>query len=152
MIITRRLIEPLSPESDLVGALVRVWRAAREEHLRFLSDLHDADEDRAYLSGVVMPANEVWVAEIESQVTGFIAFHDGWVNHLYVAPRFQDRGVGTELLSIARRENVTLQLWAFEVNEPAIRFYKRHGFRVVERTRGASNEAKRPDVRMRWDG
>ena len=152
MIITRRLTEPLSPESDLVVTLVRLWREARASHLQFLTDLHSADEDRAYLSGVVMPANEVWVAEIETQVAGFLAFHDGWVNHLYVAPAFQGRGVGSELLAIARRENRTLQLWAFEANAPAIRFYERRGFRVVERTDGATNEAKRPDVRMQWDG
>src|SRR4051812_7156837 len=148
---TRKLTEPLPPESDLIAMLVRLWRAAREEHLRFLSDLHDAGEDRAYLSGVVLPANDVWVAEAGTEVAGFIAFRDGWVNHLYVAPRFQGRGVGSELLAIARRENQTLQLWAFEANEPAIRFYENREFRVAERTDGTSNEAKRPDVRMQWD-
>ena len=149
---SRRLTAPLSPDSDLVAALVRLWREARASHLQFLTDLHSADEDRAYLSGVVLPANEVWVAEIDNQLAGFIAFHDGWVNHLYVAPPFQGRGIGSELVAIARRENRTLQLWAFEANEPAIRFYERRGFRVVERTYGESNEAKRPDVRMQWDG
>jgi ribosomal protein S18 acetylase RimI-like enzyme len=43
-----------------------------------------------------------------------------------------------------------LQLWVFAVNSPAIRFYVRRGFRVVERTDGASNEAKQPDARMEW--
>ena len=32
----------------------------------------------------------------------------------------------------------------------AIRFYERREFRIVERTDGASNEARRPDVRMTW--
>ena len=132
--------------------LVRVWREARAHCLQFLCDLHDAGEDRAYLSQVVLPANEVWVAEVDGAVAGFVAFGDGWVHHLYVAPQSQGRGVGSELLALARRTNPTLQLWAFEVNQPAIGFYQRRGFRVVERTDGASNEAKRPDVRMQWDG
>ena len=146
-----RLIGPLPPDSKTIEDLVRVWREAREARLRFLTDLHGADEDRAYLSGTVLPANEVWVASVGPAVAGFIAFGRGWVNHLYVAPAFQGHGVGTKLLSIAMRSNPTLQLWAFAVNRPAIEFYERRGFRVVERTDGAGNEAKRADVRMRWD-
>jgi GNAT superfamily N-acetyltransferase len=146
-----RLAGDLRPDSAIIGELVRVWRDAREARLRFLSDLHDADEDRAYLSGVVLPANEVWVATADGATAGFIAFAPGWVNHLYVAPAFQGRGVGTALLAIATLRNERLQLWAFEVNGPAIRFYVRRGFRVAERTDGASNEARRPDVRLEWE-
>ena len=149
---TRRLKHPLSPNSPVIVELVRVWRDAREAHLRFLSDLHDAAEDRTYLSQVVLHANEFWIAEVGAAVAGFMAFDDEWVHHLYVAPPFQRRGVGSELLSIAMRSGRSLQLWAFEVNESAIRFYERRGFTVVERTNGHSNEAKKPDVRMRWAG
>src|SRR5215204_871414 len=106
-----RLAEALPPNSAMIGDLVRVWREAREDRLRFLTDLHSADEDRAYLSGTVLPANEVWVAEVDPTVAGFIAFAPGWVNHLYVAPAFQGRGVGSELLAIAMRGNRALQLW-----------------------------------------
>ena len=58
---------------------------------------------------------------------------------------------GDGLLTLAVRSNPTLQLWAFAVNVPAIEFYQRRGFRIVERTEGEGNEAKRPDVRMRSD-
>ena len=146
-----RLVDLLPAESQIITALVAVWRVARADRLQFLTDLHSSDEDRAYLSGTVLPSNEVWVATCESAVAGFIAFGHGWVNQLYVAPAFQGRGVGTKLLSIAMRSSPTLQLWAFEANLPAVRFYERRGFRVVERTDGSSNEAKRPDLRMLWD-
>jgi ribosomal protein S18 acetylase RimI-like enzyme len=89
---------------------------------------------------------------VDEVIVGFIAFGHGWVNQLYVAPAFQGRGVGTELLAIAQRRNPRLELWVFEVNQPAIEFYERRGFRILERTDGASNEAKRPDLRMQWDG
>jgi GNAT superfamily N-acetyltransferase len=146
-----QLTAPLSPQSEIVAELVRAWRAARAERLQFLTDLHSADEDRAYLCGTVLPANEVHVAKVGREVAGFIAFGQGWVNQLYVAPLFQGRGIGTQLLTTAMRRHPTLQLWVFEVNLPAIHFYQRRGFRVVERTDGASNEAKRPDLRMQWD-
>jgi putative acetyltransferase len=146
-----QLPKGLPPDSERIVTLVRIWREARAECLQFLTDLHDADEDRVYLAEVVLPANDVWAAEVENVVAGFIAFGNGWVNQLYVAPQFQGQGVGSELLAMAQRSSPTLQLWAFEVNQPAIRFYERRGFRVVQRTDGSSNEAKRPDVRMQWD-
>src|SRR5687767_9385647 len=151
MFTVHQLTDAHSADSEVVAELVRVWREAREDHLRFLSDLHDADEDRVYLSGKALPENQVWVAEANGCIVGFIAFGDGWVNHLYVAPAFQGRGIGTELLAVAMRCNGSLQLWVFEVNVPAIGFYERRGFRAVERTDGAANEAKRPDVRMEWN-
>ena len=43
-----------------------------------------------------------------------------------------------------------LQLWTFQANAPAQRFYERHGFHEVERTDGAGNEERSPDIRYRW--
>jgi hypothetical protein len=43
-----------------------------------------------------------------------------------------------------------LGLWTFQVNAPAIRFYLRHGFRIIRRTDGAGNEEREPDLRMEW--
>ncbi|MDP9464580.1 MAG: GNAT family N-acetyltransferase, partial [Actinomycetota bacterium] len=40
-----------------------------------------------------------------------------------------------------------LQLWTFESNDRARRFYERHGFTAVEFTDGAGNEERWPDVR-----
>lgn len=148
----RRLTESLSPDSKTVVRLVDAWREARQEHLQFLLDLHSAAEDAAYLTSQILRTNEVWVAEVDQLIAGFIAFGDGWVNQLYVAPPFQRQGIGSDLLTIAMRSSPRLQLWVFESNLPAIRFYESRGFRVVERTSGASNEAKRPDLRMQWDG
>ena len=139
------------PDPSLVDDLVRVFIEARRARLQFLIDLHDAGEDRSFFLDALLPQNEVWVAASDGTTAGFVAFAPGWVNQLYVAPAFQGRGVGARLLDLAKQHNDSLQLWAFQANEPAIRFYERHRFHVVERTDGAGNEAKRPDVRMRWD-
>jgi len=150
MISIDRVTGPHAPDSDLVRALARVFVEARRENLQFLIDLHSEDEDRHYLSRVVLPGNDVYVARAAGEVAGFIAFGAGWVNHLYVAPPFQRCGVGRRLLAVAKASCPALQLWAFQANAPAIAFYEREGFRVVVRTDGAANEAKMPDVRMAW--
>ena len=149
--ILRRITEVDLAEPGLLENIVRVWRDARRRRLQFLLDRHDAGEDCDFIRRVLLPANEVWVAESDGAPVGFIAFAPGKVSQLYVAPQHQGRGVGTALLALAQRRNVTLHLWAFAANAEALEFYRRRGFRVVEETDGAGNEAKQPDVKMRWD-
>ena len=62
-----RLARDLPPGAPVIAQLVRVWREAREGRLRFLTDLHTADEDRAYLSGMVLLDNELFVAEVDGR-------------------------------------------------------------------------------------
>ena len=43
-----------------------------------------------------------------------------------------------------------LELWTFQVNAPAQRFYERHGFVESFRTDGSENEEREPDIRYAW--
>ncbi len=57
---------------------------------------------------------------------------------LALLPTFRGRGVGTEMLSIARKQAYergfdTLSLQVFEQNEGAVRLYERNGFKVAGR-------------------
>ena len=95
--------------------------------------------------------DRVFVALDEAQrIVGFIAFGEGWVNHLYVLPEFQRLGIGGRLLEKAKQEWPSLRLWTFERNDGALRFYLRHGFSVVKRTDGRENEEKEPDILLQW--
>src|SRR3954463_6213325 len=98
-----RVSEPHSPDSEIIARLAQVFREASCERLRFLINLHSIEEDRAFLSRVVLPQDQVWVAEVDRSVAGFIAMGEGWVNQLYIAPPFQRRGLGTKLLEIAKQ-------------------------------------------------
>ncbi len=74
-----------------------------------------------------------------------------WVEQLYVDPDWTGRGIGTRLIDLAKRLRPSgLQLWAFQSNVRAHRFYERHGFLAVERTDGTANEERAPDVRYVW--
>ncbi len=43
-----------------------------------------------------------------------------------------------------------MQLWTFQRNARARRFYEARGFVPVEATDGSRNEEKEPDVRYLW--
>ena len=74
-----------------------------------------------------------------------------WLDHLYLAPGKTGRGAGSQLVRLAKeRRPGGLQLWTFQVNVGARRFYERHGFTASEFTDGAGNEEHTPDVRYVW--
>jgi putative acetyltransferase len=109
------------------------------------------DEDRPKLGGWIVERHEVWVAEEDGTIVGFAGLDPGKLEHLYVDPEAQNRGIGAELLAEAKRLRPEgLQLWAFQKNEGARRFYERHGFRVVKLTDGADNMERQPDVLYEW--
>jgi GNAT superfamily N-acetyltransferase len=67
-----------------------------------------------------------------------------------VLPGAQRRGLGTELLQVARSSFDRLHLWTFQRNLPARQFYEARGFALVRETDGAGNEEKEPDALYLW--
>ena len=138
--------------SAVVAEIQAIWRAAREGVLAFLLPIHGPEEEREYIAGVMLRAARVFVADLEgARGVGFISLRGEAVEQLYVHPAFQNCGVGVALLGRAKELKDRLELWAFEVNEGAIRFYRREGFEIVLRTDGEQNEAKRADVKLIWE-
>ncbi len=118
--------------------------------MRFVPKLHTADEDRAFLRGLIAQ-KEVWFAIRDGTVAGLACWHDGWLEQLYVDPRHHNEGFGTALLRhVLDKHPEGFQLWTFQANAGARRFYERHGFALVELTDGTHNEEKTPDARYEW--
>lgn len=65
-------------------------------------------------------------------IKGFIRIRGKEVEKLFVEPVLQGSSIGAKLLEYAIEQRGVTYLWALEKNERAIRFYKRHGFRVTE--------------------
>ena len=54
------------------------------------------------------------------------------------------------LLDRVKAAQDEIQLWTFQANAGARRFYERHAFLAEELTDGAGNDEGEPDVRYRW--
>jgi GNAT superfamily N-acetyltransferase len=125
--------------------------------MTYLPRLHTAEEDAEFFSGVVdggvsdaAGVRVVEVAEAGGVVVGFSAVREDWLDHLYVDPGWQGRGIGSDLLGRAQAIRPDgLTLWVFEENTGAQALYGRAGFVEVERTDGSGNEERAPDVLMR---
>lgn len=68
----------------------------------------------------------------DGAVKGFIRINGEQVEKLFVEPALHGGSIGSKLLEYAIGEHGVTHLWALEKNERAIRFYKRHGFRVTD--------------------
>ena len=135
-------------ESDAVAAL---FRLSKEAALPYLPDLHTPEEDRTFFRERVFATCEVWIAERDGALTGFIAFREGWIDHLYVDPAYQRAGVGAALLGKAMDANERVQLWTFQRNAGARAFYEAHDFTCVRTTDGQDNEEREPDALYAWE-
>ena len=107
---------------------------------------------RRWLREELVPASETWVAVDQAgRVVGLMALSDRMVEQLYVAPRWIGRGLGSRFIELAKaRRPGGLELWSFQANHRARRFYERKGFIEVETTDGGRNEERQPDVRYAW--
>jgi GNAT superfamily N-acetyltransferase len=135
---------------DDMDAAARVLRTAFDQALPWLAGLHTPEEDRWFFRERVFSTCEVWGAFDGAELIGVLAFSDGWIDQLYVLPTAWGGGVGTELLQVAQGACESLQLWTFQRNAQARRFYEARGFALVEKTDGAGNEEKEPDARYLW--
>ena len=145
-------------------------RRAREEEIEPLTQLFiRARNEMAYLPRVpdeaavpiaarIREHEEVWVAEEDGQLLGFLGIEHSTnlrgpvLEKLYVEPAEQNRGIGSALLDKAKELRPDeLYLWVFQEN-PARRLYERHGFELVRLTDGADNMEREPDALYRWEG
>ena len=117
--------------------------------MRYLPELHTEAETRGWIRELLAGRAEVWVAEDDRRVVGYAALGEDWLEHLYVRPDEQGRGVGAALLAVAK-ERRRRGLRVFQKNVGARRFYERHGFRLVQLTDGRANEEREPDALYEW--
>ena len=111
--------------------------------------IHPDDDVVRWFTQHLMQTADVWLAEINDVPIAVLALTNGWLDQLYVLPDHCNRGIGSALVRHAQSIQTQLDLWTFQRNEGAQRFYERHGFVEIERTDG-DNEEGAPDIRYRW--
>lgn len=131
--------------------IAEVHTRSRQEAMPWLPELHTDQETRAWVRDVVLPHQEVWVAERGGRVVGVAALHEDSLEQLYILPGFQGHGIGSALF--ARAQALRLHgftFYVFQRNTRARTFYERRGCVAVEFGDGSGNEEGEPDVLYHW--
>ncbi|WFB11499.1 GNAT family N-acetyltransferase [Streptomyces sp. LX-29] len=133
-------------------AAAEVWLRSYGAALPSVRRAHSDEAVREWFRRVVVPDHETWVAVAGDAVVGVLVLTgERELDQLYLDPRWRGRGLGDRFMELAkRRRPAGLELWTFQVNVPAQRFYERHGFTEVLRTDGHGNEEREPDIRYAW--
>ncbi|HET9084243.1 MAG TPA: GNAT family N-acetyltransferase [Candidatus Limnocylindrales bacterium] len=130
-----------------------VWLASWRATFDF-EPAHPDDEVRRWVREELLVEADNWVATDPSRdeaVMALLGLSDTMVEQLYVRPEWIGRGVGRELLDLAKRRRPDgLELYCFAANGRARRFYERNGFVPVAFGDGSGNEERQPDVLYRW--
>ncbi|MEP2028525.1 MAG: GNAT family N-acetyltransferase [Paracoccaceae bacterium] len=126
--------EILSDATDEAAWMPRLY--SRAEELKFAGEMIDA--------------GWVEVARNEGQIAGFLARSGAVIHCLYLARQKQRQGVGRALLDRAKSAQEHLELWVYQRNTRAQKFYRAMGFVEAARTDGGANDAGLPDIRYEW--
>jgi pimeloyl-ACP methyl ester carboxylesterase/GNAT superfamily N-acetyltransferase len=128
-----------------------IWLASWRATFEFPPG-HPDEAVRTWLAQELLPSTEAWVAsDPAGRVVGVMALSEAMVEQLYLAPDWIGRGVGTRFLDLAKaRRPAGLDLFCFQVNGRARRFYERHGFTPIAFGDGRGNEERQPDIRYAW--
>ncbi|MGA4842627.1 GNAT family N-acetyltransferase [Streptomyces sp. G45] len=132
------------------AAVTEVYLRSYDAALPTVRRAHSNAEVREFFQHVVLGRGGTWVAEAAGAVVGMMVLDGAELSQLYLAPDRRGQGIGDRFMALAKRLAPDgIDLWTFQVNAPARRFYERHGFVAAERTDG-DNEEGEPDVRYVW--
>jgi len=145
-------IQPRRARQDDATGVANVWSRSHRASVSFMPpSIHSDEQVTAWIFGVVLVERDTWVIADGGAIVAVLVLEPGWIDQLYVDPAFTGRGLGSRLVDLAKTLNPAgLDLWTFQANTPARRFYERHGFIATETTDG-DNEEGEPDVRYHWN-
>ena len=144
------IIRDYRPED--FDAVTILWRVAREKSLPEFQRAkgHFFYEDRDYFRDHVLLENQVFVVESAEVPAAFMAMRAEFIDHLYVHPDFQNRGIGKMLLDYARQLSPGhVWLYTLQINMNARAFYEKNGF-TAEKFGVSPAPESEPDVEYHW--
>lgn len=136
--------------ADVPHALA-IWRDAVDATHGFLSA-----EDRVEIDRLVaedfLPQAELWLAEVDGAVQGFLVMDGDMIDALFVDPAVHGRGIGTALLDHALTLAPHALVDASEQASNAVPFYEARGFVRVGRSETDPQGRPYPLIHFRYGG
>jgi GNAT superfamily N-acetyltransferase len=132
--------------------VVDLWFAAKKRAYPYLPLVQAAtlEDASTFFHEKIVPRCDIWVAEDQGELLGFVALQGSYIDRLYVLPARQRCGIGTALIRHAMSLCPGgLELHTHQKNAVARTFYEKHGF-VPVRFGISPPPENEPDVEYHW--
>ena len=134
-----------SEDARACGTIMQDWL----DNTPWIPNLHTVEDTISFSRNRLIEKYDTYVAG--EPTIGFISIEpDGDIAALYLDQNARSQGIGRQLLDLAKTKYAQLELWVFQQNDRAVKFYEENGFVETRRTNGEKNDEKLPDIRMRW--
>ena len=115
-----------------VDAIVDIWYDASTLAHPFL-DSTFVEQVRKDMRELYIPNSETWVFVKNEKVVGFIAMMKNEIGGLFVLPKNQSDGIGTQLVNLVVEKFDKLEVEVFEKNSIGRAFYQKYGFDLMQK-------------------
>ena len=135
-----------------VAELAAVWHRSGQAVYTFLPtwQAFSADHAQRVFCEVIAVECDIWVIGSSTQVHGFLALQDSYIDRLYIDPDYWCQGLGGRLLDFARTVHPNgLELHTHVENHRARKFYEKAHFHAVKFGQSPAPESA-PDVEYHW--
>ena len=113
--------------------VVSIWYEASKIAHSFISE-ENLIVQRDAVINTYIPRAKMWVADKDGYIVGFIALLDNLIGGLFVSPKSQSKGYGTQLIEYAKSIiKETLLVEVYQENHQAQHFYKKCGFILIDK-------------------
>lgn len=139
-------------DNSEVNNVAELWHFTKKAAYSYLplEQLRNLEEDEHFFREKILSRCDVWAADDNGRIDGFLAMQGPYVDRLYVLPDSQLRGIGSRLIQHAKELSPDgLRLHTHRKNIPAWKFYEKHGFLAVHFGTSPPPESE-PDVEFRW--
>ena len=136
-----------TPRPAEIEALIRIWL---EGNTRAHSFIH-TDYWLSHIDYMrqALPHAEVYVCEVNGEISGFAGIDDNHIAGLFVDENYQSQGIGTSLIDFIKQHHFTITLAVYKKNEKALQFYSKRGFAVTKERIDTRTGEK--ELLMRWN-
>ena len=125
-----------------------IWLNASVQSHDFISDEY-WQKMLPVIKKYYLPNTDSFVFEDKHQIKAFMSIiDDKHLGALFVDPKFQNKKIGTKLVNFAKRRYPELTLKVFIKNERAVRFYQKHGFKIIAEQ--IDEDTKETELLMSW--
>jgi len=91
-------------DRDAIAVSALYLRARKAAKATIPMTVHPDDEVRRWIAERIVPHTELWVAEDDGgALVGLLVLDEDWLEQLYVEPTLTGRGIGSELIGLAKR-------------------------------------------------